>query len=224
MPLSVFPNGICLNSEQELNFWRIDSPIVGYQIVNTFHSSFKRQTIDMNEIEVASPELPEKSAFLSRRLTSLDAYRGLIMITLAFGGFGLAKTAGNMLEGQPESTFWALIQNQFTHAQWVGCTYWDLIQPSFMFMVGLSMPYSYSKRREHGSGYFGMFIHACSRSIILVILGIFLTSNWSDSTSWSFMNVLSQIGLGYTFVFLLLNRSWITQALVAATILAKART
>jgi heparan-alpha-glucosaminide N-acetyltransferase len=173
----------------------------------------------MNEIEVVSPELSRKSSFLAKRLASLDAYRGLIMITLAFGGFGLAKTAGNMLEQQPDSTLWALIQNQFTHAQWVGCTYWDLIQPSFMFMVGVSMPYSYSKRREGGSGYFGMLLHAFSRSVILVLLGIFLTSNWSDSTSWSFMNVLSQIGLGYTFVFLLLNRSWVTQSLAVATIL-----
>jgi predicted acyltransferase len=155
-----------------------------------------------------------------QRLQSLDAYRGLIMISLAFSGFGLAKTAGNHLERNPDSGFWQAVQYQFSHAQWVGCSYWDLIQPSFMFMVGVSMAYSYSKRQQSGDSNRRMLGHAVTRSIVLILLSIFLMSKSNSATSWTFMNVLAQIGLGYTFLFLLWGRSVRTQAITAVAILA----
>jgi len=86
----------------------------------------------------------------SPRLLSLDVYRGLIMITLAFNGFGLARTASLHLQDNPDSWFWSFIRFHTTHVEWLGCSYWDLIQPSFMFMVGLSMAYSYVKRQRMG--------------------------------------------------------------------------
>ena len=64
---------------------------------------------------------PVAGSFKSQRLQSLDAYRGLIMISLAFGGFGLAKTAGRFLDADPDSGFWRAVQYQFSHVQWVGC-------------------------------------------------------------------------------------------------------
>jgi heparan-alpha-glucosaminide N-acetyltransferase len=162
--------------------------------------------------------------FLKQRLLSLDAYRGLIMITLAFNGFGLARTATNHLNpkmgGDPDSTFWQNVHYQFEHVQWTGCGYWDLIQPSFMFMVGVAMAYSYGKRKQNGESWWKMFFHAVSRSVILIFLGIFLISNWQSTTTWSFMNVLTQIGLGYTFLFLLWNRPFWLQAIAAVALLA----
>jgi predicted acyltransferase len=164
------------------------------------------------------PANPAESA--SRRLLSLDTYRGLIMVSLAFNGFGLAQTAANHLKGEPDSAFWRQVKHQFDHVQWTGCGYWDLIQPSFMFMVGVSMAYSYAKRRELGDSYLRMLGHAVTRSLVLIFLGIFLISNWDKSTNWSLMNVLTQIGLGYTFLFLLWGRSHRVQALSAVVILA----
>ncbi len=164
--------------------------------------------------------MSETSRPLGKRLGSLDAYRGLIMVTLAFEGFGLAGAAAKHLEGQPESTVWSAVRYQFSHASWVGCSYWDLIQPSFMFMVGVSMAFSYAKRGTLGQSWPRMLAHAMWRSIVLVALGIFLISNWDDTTSWSLMNVLTQIGLGYTFLFLLWRRSFRAQAIAAAAILA----
>ena len=73
----------------------------------------------------------------SARLLSLDAYRGLIMVSLAFNGFGLAATARNHLKADPDSGLWRAIYYQFEHVDWTGGGYWDLIQPSFMFMVGV---------------------------------------------------------------------------------------
>ncbi len=171
----------------------------------------------MNETPQA--ETQPSGDTVSERLKSLDAYRGLIMITLAFGGFGLAATAGVHLKTTPDSQFWNIIQDQCTHAQWTGCRYWDMIQPSFMFMVGVSMAYSCAKRRKIGHSYARMLSHACWRSIALVFIGVFLSSNGGRTINWTFANVLCQIGLGYSFLFLLWRRSFRTQAIAAAALL-----
>ena len=163
---------------------------------------------------------PSQEPLKPQRLQSLDAYRGLIMISLAFVGFGLAKTAAGHLENDPSSRFWQTVQYQFSHAQWVGCSYWDMIQPSFMFMVGVSMAYSYAKRQRLGDSYWRMFAHAAVRAVVLILLSIFLMSKSKDRTHWEFMNVLAQIGLGYIFLFLLWNRPVWLQGLGAIVILA----
>ncbi len=163
--------------------------------------------------------MPAEQSPTSERLHSLDAYRGLIMVSLAFVGFGLADTAKNHLQSNPDSKLWQNVQHQFEHVEWTGCAYWDLIQPSFMFMVGVSMAYSYAKRQQLGHSYLRMFGHAVCRSLILILLSIVLMSANANQTKWEFMNVLAQIGLGYTFVFLLWNRSWKTQAIFAVLIL-----
>jgi heparan-alpha-glucosaminide N-acetyltransferase len=166
------------------------------------------------------PASERKDSFLTERLLSLDVYRGLIMVTLAFSGFGLAQTATNHLREDPASEVWQFVRSQFEHVEWTGCGYWDLIQPSFMFMVGSAMAFSYAKRRRQGQTFLRMFGHALWRSIVLILLGIFLISNGRRETNWSLMNVLTQIGLGYTFLFLLWNCHFVLQFLAAAAILA----
>lgn len=155
------------------------------------------------------------------RLLSLDAYRGLIMISLAFNGFGLAKTAVERLKSSPNSAFWEQVRYQFSHVEWLGCGFWDMIQPSFMFMVGVSMAYSYVKRQLRGDSWLQLFCHALVRSIVLILLGVFLSSASSTSTmtNWTFMNVLSQIGLGYPFLFLMWRRHVGVQLLVVVVLL-----
>ena len=153
------------------------------------------------------------------RLQSLDVYRGLIMVSLAFNGFGLAATAQNHLKSDPQSGFWQAIAHQFEHVEWIGCSYWDLIQPSFMFMVGVSMAYSYVNRQRQGHSWGRMFAHACWRGGVLIALGIFLISNSARSTNLLLTNVLTQIGLGYPFLFLLWRRTFRTHVIVAVAIL-----
>lgn len=169
---------------------------------------------------VSPPELErakEKAPAIfppSERLMSLDAYRGLIMLFMASSGFGLTQVA-RAIEKTTPNTWWRYLAYQVEHVPWVtgttgqlfwGLTLWDLIQPAFMFMVGVAMPYSYAKRQSRGDSYWSLLRHAVVRSVILVLLGVYLSSNWDSQTNWAFMNVLSQIGLGYTFVFLLMNR------------------
>jgi len=151
----------------------------------------------------------------SARLVSLDAYRGFVMICLAANGFGIAETAKNF----PDSSIWQALRFQFDHVPWTGCAFWDLIQPSFMFMVGVSMPYSCAKRQASGESFRQLLSHALIRSIVLILLGIFLSSGGMRMTNFAFMNVLTQIGLGYTFLFLLWNRSRWIQSAVAVLVL-----
>ncbi|MBC8113967.1 MAG: DUF5009 domain-containing protein, partial [Candidatus Saccharimonas sp.] len=151
------------------------------------------------------------------RLGSLDAYRGFVMICLAANGFGIAATAKNF----PDSSLWQSLKFQFDHVPWVGCAFWDLIQPSFMFMVGVALPYSYAKREATGESFLRMLGHAAVRSLVLILLGLFLsTGSKHTMTNFTFVNVLTQIGLGYTFLFLLWSRSPGTQLSMLIAILA----
>ncbi len=138
------------------------------------------------------------------RLQSIDAFRGLVMFALASHGLGIHKAATDHFQDSP---IWSALAHQTEHVPWVGCVVWDMIQPSFMFLVGVAMAFSCAKRHGRGDSYGSMFRHAVIRSMVLVALGVLLSSNWSDQTNFSFANVLAQIGLGYTFLFLLWNRS-----------------
>jgi predicted acyltransferase len=119
---------------------------------------------------------------LPPRLVSLDAYRGLTMLAMASGGLGLYRVAENMKESGNGSPLWDFVGYQFEHVEWVGCAAWDLIQPSFMFMVGVAMAYSCASRAAHGQTWGQMFRHALVRSFVLVALGVFLRSDGRSQT------------------------------------------
>ena len=164
----------------------------------------------------AKVALPNSPTALPDRLVSLDAYRGLTMLAMASGGLSLHRVSQKF----PESRFWQILGYQFEHVEWVGCAAWDLIQPSFTFMVGVAMAYSCASRAAHGQSWLRMFRHALVRSVILVLLGVFLRSDGKQLTNWTFEDTLSQIGLGYTFLFLLWGRPRWFQAGMAVAILA----
>lgn len=165
--------------------------------------------------ELQAPDVEPSAAPGTERLVSLDAFRGAIMLLMASSGLGLATVARHY----PESDVWKFIGHHAEHAPWAGCTLWDLIQPAFMFMVGVALPYSLANRIARGQSLGSAFAHALWRSAALVLLAIFLTSNWSTRTEWVFTNVLAQIGLGYPFLFLLGLARPRTQAATALAIL-----
>src|SRR5262249_50391522 len=133
------------------------------------------------------------------RLTSMDAFRGAIMLLMSSSGLGIPQVAKHF----SGSAVWAFFGYEFEHPEWTGVSLWDFIQPSFMFMVGVAVPWSIANRRASGQSFKSMFGHALLRALLLVMLSIFLQSTWSRQTDWSFTNVLAQIGLGYPFLFLL---------------------
>lgn len=155
------------------------------------------------------------------RLLSLDAYRGAVMILLAVNGFGLATLAK-----ESDSAFLKWLGFQTSHPEWishfrlVGFALWDMIQPAFMFIVGVAVPYSYAKRAALGESRGRIMAHAWTRSLLLILLGVFLSSTRAKETQWIFTNVLSQIGLGYPFLALLAGRALRTQVIAGAAVLA----
>ena len=154
----------------------------------------------------------------STRLRSLDAYRGFVMLAMASGGAGVLAGLVDHGDGVSANVLqW--LRHQLDHVAWRGGVFWDMIQPSFMFMVGVAMPFSFASRTARGETWTRMFGHALFRSLVLVALAVFLASNGSRYTHYSFVNVLGQIGLGYAFVFLLLGRGTAVQLAAAVAIL-----
>ena len=157
----------------------------------------------------------------AQRLTSLDALRGFIMVMLGASVFGLHRVAENI----GDSGIWPLIKFHTEHAAWetnsgwIGVSFWDLIQPLFMFMVGVSLPYSYAARKRKGYTEQRILLHTLWRSLALVLLGVFLASTGSSQTHFVFTNVLAQIGLGYMVLFLLVRARPLIQASTIGVIL-----
>src|SRR5512141_1182461 len=77
------------------------------------------------------------------RLTSIDAYRGLVMLLM----MSEVLHIGAVSNALPGSGFWRFLAYQQSHIPWVGCVVHDLIQPGFSFLVGVSLPFSIASRR-----------------------------------------------------------------------------
>lgn len=156
---------------------------------------------------------PVSKAAPAERLRSIDAYRGFVMLAMASGGLGFAQVARREIEAKAQPWLWDFLVAQTDHVAWRGGCFWDMIQPSFMFLAGVSLPFGDAARAARGESWGRRFGHVLYRSVLLVLLGIFLESNgqiWSEGaqgTNFSFVNVLTQIGLGYWAVFLLLKCS-----------------
>ena len=133
------------------------------------------------------------------RLVSLDAFRGLVMVLMLNERTRLPEVARSF----PHSAIWALIAYNTEHVEWQGCSVHDLIQPAFSFLVGAALPFSIASRKLKGETFGQMLGHAIRRAFILIFLGIFLRSLWSRQTYFTFEDTLTQIGMGYVFLFLL---------------------
>lgn len=172
--------------------------------------------MDPTYLEKAQPST--HSGHSQDRLLSLDMYRGLVLalILLEAANYGWQHTIADAF---PDSGLARFVGNQASHVIWTGCSLWDLIQPSFMFLVGVAMAFSCAKRSRLGQSYGAMLLHAAGRALILIFLGVFLRSNGESHTQWTFEDVITQIGLGYVFLFLLWDRGWKIQGLAAVVIL-----
>jgi len=170
----------------------------------------------VSDVSPISLQTSEQDGFpATARQLSLDTYRGLVMLLMVSGGLGFAEVAREF----PGSPTWQLLARQTDHVRWQGCTLWDLIMPAFLFIVGVAVPFSIASRRRRGHGSARLLAHAVWRSLILVLLGIFIVSNGAPRTEFHFINVLAQIGLGYWIVFLLAERGVHVQALAFILIL-----
>lgn len=146
--------------------------------------------------------MSEQNASVStsqQRNVAVDAYRGFVMLLM----MGEVLRFADVRQSFPNSFFWHVLAYNQTHVEWTGMSLHDMIQPSFTFLVGVALPYSLRSRQRKGQTFRRMLGHTIWRSFLLVVLGIFLRSTHSTSTNFTFEDTLTQIGLGYTFAFLL---------------------
>ncbi|MEO6284658.1 MAG: DUF5009 domain-containing protein [Dyadobacter sp.] len=129
----------------------------------------------------------------------MDAYRGFVMFLM----MAEVLRFGQVAESFPQSAFWAFLDFHQSHVSWVGCSLHDMIQPSFSFLVGVALPYSMASRASKQQSTSVMWMHTIRRSLVLVLLGVFLRSMHASQTNFTFEDTLSQIGLGYPILFAL---------------------
>lgn len=135
----------------------------------------------------------------STRRISIDVFRGMVMFLMLAEILHLSSLA----KAFPDNGFLQWLKFHTTHVPWEGCSLHDLIQPSFTFLVGVSMPFSIASRLKSKSSTGALLLHAAWRAFLLISLGIVLRSMNYESTRFTFEDTLTQIGLGYFFVFLI---------------------
>lgn len=134
------------------------------------------------------------------RLISLDALRGFDMFWIIGGAEIFRKLAQATQLG-----FLDWIAKQTHHAKWDGFLFFDLIFPLFLFIAGVSFPFSLSSRIKKGEPEKKILFHIIKRGVLLVLLGIvyngFFITNFSDLR---FASVLGRIGLAWMFAAIII--------------------
>ena len=103
-------------------------------------------------------KIPKKeSNFPGERLLSLDFFRGFTMFLLIGEFTGLFS---QLVDPAFNGTIINLLGTQLHHHSWNGLHFWDLVQPFFMFIVGVALPFSYAKRSRQGAPHKTIFHHA----------------------------------------------------------------
>lgn len=139
----------------------------------------------------------------TRRLLSLDFFRGATMFLLVGES---TRIYHYWTEMTTEGSWIYSLGMQFHHHPWNGLRFWDLVQPFFMFIVGVAMVYSVHKRRRTSS-YRDTTNHILKRCIILFFLGIILHCGYQGRIVWELWNVLTQLSVTILIAYFLMDRS-----------------
>lgn len=150
----------------------------------------------------------------AQRIRSIDFFRGLTM-------FLLAGEASSLFEHLRESSnpLIHFVGFQLEHHDWHGLHFWDLIQPFFMFIVGVSIPFSIANRIAKGEERKEIIKHAFKRSLILLFFGWGLYFVDAGHLVFRFQNVLAQLSFTYLVAFLISEKSFSFQLIVSLAIL-----
>ncbi|PZX56587.1 acyltransferase family protein [Algoriphagus chordae] len=151
------------------------------------------------------------------RLVSLDVFRGLTMFLLVAEA---ASVYSSLLDANPEGTFLHSFFLQFTHHPWHGLRFWDLIQPFFMFIVGVAMPFSLNKRMAVAGDRAKVTRHILKRCLLLFLFGTGLHCVYAGKLVFELWNVLTQLSFTILITYFLLDRSWKIQLGVSIALIA----
>lgn len=159
----------------------------------------------------------KKNKPITGRLQSLDALRGFDMLFIMGGAtlfIGLAQWL--------PCSFTEAIATQMEHVEWHGLVHHDTIFPLFLFIAGISFPFSLAKQRSQGKSEADIHKKIIRRGLTLVLLGIIYNGLLStlDFANQRYASVLGRIGLAWMFGALIyLHTSWKARAWIVAAIL-----
>jgi len=141
----------------------------------------------------------ETPAPKSERLLSLDALRGFDLFWIV-GGHGILLALFKLTEWG----WLGAIDAQLKHVEWNGFQAYDLIFPLFLFMAGVSTPYSLTRRLAEGARS-EVIRKVIQRGLILVLLGIIYNNGlqWKGLENMRLGSVLGRIGLAGMFAQLI---------------------
>lgn len=130
------------------------------------------------------------------RLYSLDALRGFDMFWI-MGGEEIFHTLARIYP----TAFWTMLSNQFDHPAWNGFHVYDLIFPLFLFMAGVSTPFSVGRDLEKGKTRGQLLIRVIKRGLILFLLGLLVNNGLQlhPLSEFRIPSVLGRIGIAYMF-------------------------
>jgi predicted acyltransferase len=148
------------------------------------------------------------------RVTSVDFFRGFTMFLLA----GEATELYSHLIHSNSSVV-HFIGTQLHHHTWHGLHFWDLIQPFFMFIVGVAIPFAVANRMKKGESNRTITLHAFKRSALLLFFGWALYFVDAGHLVFRFQNVLAQLSVTYIVAFLIRNKSFMFQLIFTIVIL-----
>lgn len=142
----------------------------------------------------------------SERITSVDFFRGLTMFLLIGESTGMFHYFNEINTGVTK-----FIGTQLSHHEWHGLYFWDLIQPFFMFIVGVAIPFAVANRLKKGATNQSLYLHALKRSALLLFLGLALYTSGEDKIVFRLQNVLAQLSVTYLVAFLIMRWKWFYQ-------------
>ncbi|MFS4466593.1 acyltransferase family protein [Maribacter sp. 2210JD10-5] len=152
---------------------------------------------------------------MSKRLFSLDVFRGLTMFLLIAEAAGFHHNFYELVKDQP---FLSVLAKQLHHHPWHGFRFWDLIQPFFMFIVGVAMPFSIGKRLTKSTKG-SVTKHILKRCFLLFAFGVLLHCVYSHALVWELWNVLVQLAFTILIAYSIMNLSHRNQLLISVALL-----
>lgn len=150
------------------------------------------------------------------RLESLDVLRGADMFLL----LALGPVLRGLCKLWPDSTAW--LSHQIHHVSWDGFVTWDIIMPLFMFLSGITIPFSMARFKAGEKPGKGFYLKLIRRFCLLFLLGWIVQGNlleWDWKTFHPFANTLQAIAVGYVVAALLFVHTDWKKQLVACIML-----
>lgn len=141
-----------------------------------------------------------------RRLDALDAFRGIAVAAMI-----LVNNPGN----------WSAVYAPLTHAPWNGCSFADLVFPSFLVIMGVALPWTIGRQRAAGADGASLARRVAVRALTLVAIGLLLNLvvAWPNLAALRFPGVLQRIALTYALAALIVWRARPPGQFVAAMVL-----